>query len=222
MSTFLLLEVFAKLLSKIVIYKRGTGECSIPTPVIFIFSFNHWYFNKQSIFLCIWLSLHVRLAIMYLYASCDFCKAYDLLYMGYQASLEVFATPWPVAHQAPLSMGFPRPEYWSGSSCSPLQDIFPTQGSNPGLILLWQAGSLPLSHLGSPQRFRHKAVRADCTDMGSKWLGRDLSLVVSRKQGLGNWWVTEARGGWRSRVYRVWCSAVIHIPSGRESLGMRS
>ena len=25
-----------------------------------------------------------------------------------------FATPWTVAHQAPLSMGFPRQEYWSG------------------------------------------------------------------------------------------------------------
>ena len=24
------------------------------------------------------------------------------------------ATPWTVAHQAPLSMGFPRKEYWSG------------------------------------------------------------------------------------------------------------
>ena len=24
------------------------------------------------------------------------------------------ATPWTVAHQAPLSMGFPREEYWSG------------------------------------------------------------------------------------------------------------
>ena len=24
------------------------------------------------------------------------------------------ATPWTVAHQAPLSMGFPRQEYWSG------------------------------------------------------------------------------------------------------------
>ena len=23
-------------------------------------------------------------------------------------------TPWSVAHQAPLSMGFPRQEYWSG------------------------------------------------------------------------------------------------------------
>ena len=25
-----------------------------------------------------------------------------------------FAIPWTVAHQAPLSMGFPRQEYWSG------------------------------------------------------------------------------------------------------------
>ena len=26
----------------------------------------------------------------------------------------LFATPWTVAHKAPLSMGFPRQEYWSG------------------------------------------------------------------------------------------------------------
>ena len=27
----------------------------------------------------------------------------------------LFATPWIVAHQAPLSLGFSRQEYWSGS-----------------------------------------------------------------------------------------------------------
>ena len=27
--------------------------------------------------------------------------------------VQLFATPWIVAHQAPLSMGFPRQEYWS-------------------------------------------------------------------------------------------------------------
>ena len=27
---------------------------------------------------------------------------------------DCFATPWTVAHQAPLSMGFSRQEYWSG------------------------------------------------------------------------------------------------------------
>ena len=26
----------------------------------------------------------------------------------------LFATPWTIAHQAPLSRGFPRQEYWSG------------------------------------------------------------------------------------------------------------
>ena len=26
--------------------------------------------------------------------------------------LTLFATPWIVTHQAPLSMGFPRQEYW--------------------------------------------------------------------------------------------------------------
>ena len=39
-----------------------------------------------------------------------------------------------IAHQAPLSMGFPRQEYWSGSS-HPSQGIFPTQGWNPHLLL---------------------------------------------------------------------------------------
>ena len=28
--------------------------------------------------------------------------------------VRLFATPWTVAHQAPLSMGFTRKEYWSG------------------------------------------------------------------------------------------------------------
>ena len=36
----------------------------------------------------------------------------------------LFATPRTVAHQAPLSMGFPRQEYWSGLP-------FPSQGDLP-------------------------------------------------------------------------------------------
>ena len=41
----------------------------------------------------------------------------------------LFATPWTAAHLAPLSMGFPRQEYWSGLLFPPLR-IFPTQGLN--------------------------------------------------------------------------------------------
>ena len=65
--------------------------------------------------------------------------------------IRLFATPWTVACQAPLSMGFSRQEYWSGLPF-PSQGIFPTQGSNPHFLCLlhWQADSLPLSHLVSP------------------------------------------------------------------------
>ena len=61
-----------------------------------------------------------------------------------------------VAHQAPLSMGFSRQEYWNGLSCPPL-GIFPTQGSNPCLLCLLQCRRIlyPLSHLGSPWWILH-------------------------------------------------------------------
>ena len=32
-------------------------------------------------------------------------------------------TPWTVARQAPLSMGFSRQEYWSGLLCPPPEDL---------------------------------------------------------------------------------------------------
>ena len=31
----------------------------------------------------------------------------------------LFATPWTIAHQGPLSMGFSKQEYWSGLPCPP-------------------------------------------------------------------------------------------------------
>ena len=52
-------------------------------------------------------------------------------------SCRLSATPWTVARQAPLSMGFPRQEYWSGQPLhSPGAGVFPTQGSNPRLLHL--------------------------------------------------------------------------------------
>ena len=46
--------------------------------------------------------------------------------------VQLFATPWTIAYQAPLSMGFSRQEHWSRLSFL-LQGIFLTQGSNSGL-----------------------------------------------------------------------------------------
>ena len=58
------------------------------------------------------------------------------------------ATPWAVAHHAPLSMGFSRQEYGVGCHFL-LQGTFPSQGSNL-CFLHWQVVSLPPSHVGSP------------------------------------------------------------------------
>ena len=71
-------------------------------------------------------------------------------------SCPLCATLWTVAHQAPLSMGFSRQEYWSGLLCL-LQRIFPSQGSNPHLLrlLYWQVGSLPLVLPGKPTHTIH-------------------------------------------------------------------
>ena len=58
------------------------------------------------------------------------------------------ATPWTLAHQAPLSMGLPRQGYQSGSPCPPPGDL-PDPGMEPVSPAL-SGGSLPLSRLGSP------------------------------------------------------------------------
>ena len=43
---------------------------------------------------------------------------------------ESFANPWTAAHQAPLSMGFSRQEYWSRLPCPPPGDL-PYPGIKP-------------------------------------------------------------------------------------------
>ena len=42
--------------------------------------------------------------------------------------VQIFATPWTIAHKAPLSMEFSRQEYWSGLSFP-----FPGDPPNPGI-----------------------------------------------------------------------------------------
>ena len=54
-----------------------------------------------------------------------------------------------VAHQAPLSMGFPIQEYWSGLPY-PFLGNLPSPGIEP-LSPALLADSLPLSHQGSPR-----------------------------------------------------------------------
>ena len=44
--------------------------------------------------------------------------------------IQLFVSPGAVAHQAPLSVGFARQEYWSGLPCPPPGDL-PNLGTEP-------------------------------------------------------------------------------------------
>ena len=74
--------------------------------------------------------------------------------LNHFSRVQLFVTPWTVACQAPLSLGFSRQEYWSGLPCL-LQKIVPTQGSNLCLLCLlhWQVHFLPLALPGKPSLY---------------------------------------------------------------------
>ena len=64
--------------------------------------------------------------------------------------VQLFATLWTVAHQAPLSMGFSRQEYWSGLPFPSPGDL-PNPGIEPGSPAL-QADALSSEPLGNPKK----------------------------------------------------------------------
>ena len=66
--------------------------------------------------------------------------------------VRLFATPWTVALQAPLSMGFSRQEYWSGLPF-PSPGYLPDPGIEPGSLAL-QAQSLPSEPQGKPNMWK--------------------------------------------------------------------
>ena len=77
------------------------------------------------------------------------------------------ATPWTVAGQASLSMGFPSKKYWSGL-------LFPFWGHFPNLgiqsmYLALQVDSLLLNHQGSPGNVVSKSVKP-FQSLSSVWL----------------------------------------------------
>ena len=62
--------------------------------------------------------------------------------------VQLFVTPWTVALQALLSVGFSRQEYWSGLPCPPPRDLLDPriEPASPTL----QVDSSPADPLGKP------------------------------------------------------------------------
>ena len=66
--------------------------------------------------------------------------------------VQLFATPWTIAYQAPLSMGFSRQGFWSGLPFPSPEDL-PNPGIKPGSPIL-QADALPSEPPGKPLIFK--------------------------------------------------------------------
>ena len=81
-----------------------------------------------------------------------FIQAYLVCMLSHFNQVWLFATPWTVAFQAPLSMGFSRQEYWNGLLCPPPGDL-PDPGIKPVSLISpdWQVGSLPRVPPGKPK-----------------------------------------------------------------------
>ena len=65
-------------------------------------------------------------------------------------SCPTLCNPWTAALQSPLSLRFPRQEYWSGLPFPSPEDLL-----DPRIKPTWRADPLPLSHLGSHLYFVH-------------------------------------------------------------------
>ena len=77
--------------------------------------------------------------------------AWILCVLSSFSRVQLFVTLWTVARQAPLSMGFPKQEYWSGLPFSSPGDL-PDSWIEPGLPHCRQS-LYRLSHQGSYRRF---------------------------------------------------------------------
>ena len=86
--------------------------------------------------------------------------------------VRLFATPWTVAHQAPLSLGVSRQEYWSGILCPPAVDL-PNPRIKPSSPAL-QVDSLPAEPQGKPKN----------TGVGSLSLLQEIFLTRESNRGL--------------------------------------
>ena len=73
--------------------------------------------------------------------------------------VRLFATPWTVAHESPLSMGFSRQKYWSGLPFPSPRDL-PDPGIEPRAPAL-QADSLPTARREAKTRYNLEVFQED-------------------------------------------------------------
>ena len=98
-----------------------------------------------------------------------------MLLISLSVVLDSLATPWTVACQSPLSMGFPRQEYWSGLPFPPPGDL-PHPGIEPASLAL--AGRFFTTEPPGKPQYRCKLTlfqqsrACDWSTCGGSWSSR--------------------------------------------------
>ena len=125
---------------------------------------------------------------MYIY----YIYIYKSIFSSVQFSHSVVsdsATPWTVAHQAPLSMEFSRQEFWSGLSCPPPGHL-PDPGIKSASLMssaladgligaTWQASSLWYAAAAAAKSLQSCPTLCDPID--SSPLGSSVSGILQAK-----------------------------------------
>ena len=95
--------------------------------------------------------------------------------------VQLFATPWTIAYQAPRSIEFSRQEYWNGLPF-PSPGNLPNQGSNPYLPHCRQT-RYRLSHQGSKSSFKVPCRGLEWQEWPGPWRA-SVSMAVKWGQHL--------------------------------------
>ena len=98
-----------------------------------------------------------------------------------RSCVQLFVTPWIVAHQAPLSMRFSRQEYWSRLPCPPSGDhpdpgIEPVSLGSPTL----EVDSLPLVPPGNTFQFSSVESLSCARLFATPWTAAHQAITNSR------------------------------------------
>ena len=91
------------------------------------------------------------------WVAISFSSAWEWKVKGKSLShVQLVATPWTAAHQAPLSMGFSRQEYWSGVPL-PSPYLLAVRPTSPLSLATtnWLSGSIDLPILDVSYKWNH-------------------------------------------------------------------
>ena len=127
----------------------------------------------------------------------EFCTLHTCECVQSLSYIRLFATPWTVALQAPLSVGFSRQEYWSGLPCPPPGDL-PAPGIKHMSHVSCTAGGFFITVTPGNMHFRlHKDIPSPAYTTSSN----------------------SALGGWRTPATGAGTLLVPQHPPGRTRAG---